>query len=1117
MKLLRRLNYWIHQRQREAELAEEIEFHRAQSAGPIGNTTLAREDARAVWIWPWLESVIQDLRYAVRNMRRQPGFTAVVVLTLGIAIGLNTSFFSVFDAVMLRPWPVKDSRQVVQVLSQEKKSASPQGFSLAEYRFFVENARSLREIVAMGGRPVRLGFEGFGKRSWEIAVSGNYFQALGVAMQLGLGFIPEEDDLDSPKNVAVLSFPLWRDHFGSDPEISGKQIQLDEVAFTIVGVAGEEFTGTLGGSEDLWIPASALQSLRLQGDTHAFVRQPQACCWSLAGRIARGSSRDQVRAELSVLSTQFHAEHKLDPVAVRLADPTILAAHPKRNNFVPVFGLMLAALALVLLLACANVSNLLLAQAAARRREISVRRSLGAGRARVVRQLLTEGFVLAAVSAALGVALAWKLPDYVFAVVGEGPNVRLIPDSGVILYAALLAGVTCVAFALAPALHGTQPDSRHTRMRLRNTLLGIQFAICVVLLIGAGLLVSGIQHAREQNPGFRIHDVSVVSFEVPADAYDSRRALQFFNELSKDLSGPEFAPTAITVREPLSRSQSYSMFRLPGETPDQEHMANSQQVSPGYFDMLGIPLVAGQNFQSGEEDRNVVLINESFARLYLDGSNPVGKSIVQRTTTATIVGVVRDANLSSVEGPMPTLFTPIAGDQIPKVLVRTGTAAQALATIAKRIEPKARVQITSLSDNLDEQLSGSQTMAAIAGALGVFALALASIGVAGVFAYRIFSYYGYLWFTSAGPSHGKSRVEKLLSMLCFNASAPITVPSPATLFRDTQVNAGTLILDEVENVDPESKAEILAILNAGFEQGREVTRSTPAGDNWKAAHFQVYCPKVLAGISNLPRTLHTRVFQVEMPRRKPTEPIALLEPDRLQDDVCKLRDDQAIFAFRNAAAIAAAYARRDSFFPDGAIEDLLRDILAPLYAIASVIEGELGDINVSRELAQFAALQSKKRMDDSHSDIYTVLVHCLYEWAEQQWKDGKAVIQTVEASSLFNSAGLGLDLRQVKQYLAKLGGVNKPVWWGGRTIRGYVFEQIDLQDLSTLSASWSCIGMSCIRPLGALGGLSIKGLMCSSRHQICKYLTANKFASEVHSVRVLTLLTVQSSPLGELE
>jgi predicted permease len=746
MKFLRRIDYWLHRRERDAELAEEMEFHRSASGAPaevgaqFGNATLAREDARAVWIWPWLESIVQDLRYALRNLRQQPGFALIALLTLGIAIGLNTSLFTVFDAVAFRLWPVKDPAHLVKILAQGQRVRNPRGFPVAEYRYFAEHAKSLSAIVAMNGSRVRLGFEDFGKASSVTFVSGNYFQGLGVSMERGRGFMPDEDVLDAPENVAVLSYTLWRDHFFSDPAMVGKEIHADGVALTVVGVASEEFTGTMGGREDLWIPLPAMQSFRLQGDTRAFLRNPDDCCSSVAGRLAPGYSRDQAQAELAVLSRQFHEQYKLDQVTILLADPSILAAHSKRRTFMPVFGLMFAGLALVLLLACANVSNLLLARAAARRREIEVRRALGAGRARIIRQLLTEGFVLAMAAAALGIALAWRLPAYVFALTDDPLSVRLTPDATVILYATALATITCIAFALAPALHGTRPSREPSRLPLRSILLALQVAMSVVLLTGAGLMVSGVEHARDRDPGFRIRDVSVVSFEVPVSSYDSKRTVEFFTQLSGELEGlPEMRPVGITAREPLANSHWNTVFRLPGEPAETQHDIEYQQVSPGYFDVLGVPFVAGRNFQPSDQARAVVVINESMARRYFDGVNAVGKSIVLGAGTSVIVGVARDANLTYVEGAGPLLFTPFKGDQIPKLLVRSSVpgSTDIVAGMTKRIDARARAQTSPLTDNLNRQLAGSRAMAGIAGMLGMFALILAVIGMSGVFAYVV--------------------------------------------------------------------------------------------------------------------------------------------------------------------------------------------------------------------------------------------------------------------------------------------------------------------------------------------------------------------------------------------
>jgi predicted permease len=744
MKLFRRIDYWMNRRKRDAELAEELDFHRSQiDPAELGNTARAREDARAIWIWPWLESVGQDLRYAIRNLRRQPGFALLALLTLGVAIGLNTSLFTVFDVVVLRLWPVNDPTRVVKIFAQEPRFKRPRGFSLAEYRYFSEHTRSFAGVIAMNEAPVRLGFEGFGKSSFGVFVSENYFSLLGVQMERGRGFLPEEDRLAAPENVAVLSYALWRDHFGSDSLIVGKQIEIDQVPFTVIGVTSEDFKGSsYEGEENLWMPLAAMQSLRPnEPGTREFLRSPRNCCSPMIGRLAPGSSRSQAQAELAVLSRQFHEENKLDPSSVILTDATVLAGAGKRKSFMEVFALMFAAFTLVLLLACTNVSNLLTARAAARQREIEVRRALGAGRGRIVRQLLTEGFVLALGASALGLALAWKLPALVVARVGGPPDLSLTPDASVIAYAVALAAISCIAFALAPALHGTRPQTVRPRLPLRSVLLAAQVAMSVVLLIGAGLMIGGVEHARTQNPGYRISDVAVISVELPASVYDGKRVTAFSASLLSGIDGAGATRNfGVAVREPLSNSHWNTMFRRSGEAAANQHDIEYQEISAGYFDVLGIPIVAGRNFQPGDAAREVIIVNETMARSYFEGEDPVGKSIITSgKDTREIVGVARDAYLTGLERLVPLYFQPFTGNEAPRLLVRANFpgAQDIVSGIVRRLEGRARVQSTPLTDNLDRQLAGSRTMAAISGMLGIFALILAVVGISGVFAYVV--------------------------------------------------------------------------------------------------------------------------------------------------------------------------------------------------------------------------------------------------------------------------------------------------------------------------------------------------------------------------------------------
>jgi predicted permease len=735
MKLFRRIRFWLRARQNAADLAEEIEFHRSMGGGPanttMGNTTLAREDARAVWIWPWLESVMQDFRYALRNLRSHPGFALVAIAALGTTIGLTISLFSVFNAVALRPWPVDDPSHVFNILALNDRR-QPSGFSLAEFRYLAANSKTFTGMIAQrDNQNVDLA-DSKAACSW---VSASYFRVLGVGMRAGRGFLPEEDDPEAPQAVVVVSDAFWSARLGSDPRAVGRTIRVEETPFTVVGIAASDFTGTTPGPVDLYVPMAAASILQPSAAwMKAFLTSPDHCCSRVAGRMARGLSKQQGEAELGVLHNQFQNQMHQESRGVRL-EGTAFIATGKKDKIVPIFAMMFLGVTLVLLLACANVGNLLLARAAARRREISVRLSLGASRTRLIRQLLTESLVLAILASGLGLASAYWLPPLVFRyAVSDVLSFRLTPDTTVYFFALGVSFVVCLMFGLAPALAGTRTGN--TRHRLRGVLLAAQVALSVMLLAGASLLVRGIQKARMQDPGFQISGVSIASFELPASSYDAARTRSFFEQLTRELQGNSDNRIGLARLAPLGRATNWNSFRMPGETDKQRKMVVAHDANAGYFDVLGIPILAGRNFAASDADRKVILVNETFAQRFFNG-DALGKSVVMNGPTE-IVGIVKDAYTRGLDEIDATIYSPITGNAIPLALFRSAPeSADRLKAVLQQLEPRARMSVTPLSDNLDQWLRASQAGASIAAALGMFALVLATIGMFGVFAFWV--------------------------------------------------------------------------------------------------------------------------------------------------------------------------------------------------------------------------------------------------------------------------------------------------------------------------------------------------------------------------------------------
>jgi putative ABC transport system permease protein len=723
-----------------------------------------------MWTFPSFDSIWQDVRYAARTLRRQPGFTAVAVLILSAVTGLNTSLFTVFTAVTFHPpTGISDPSRVVS-LYPNVPNAEPPIFSVAEYRFLAEHATSLDIAAVADAGTLRLGLDGASGTTAGLLVSGNFFSALGIATERGRALLAADDRPNAPQAIAVIGSALWEGRYGGDPAIIGRTVLVNNVPVTIVGIAARDFVGlepAVRGRPGLFLPIATFELLRPELSSSLGAA-------TVVGRLAPHATRGQVSAEVDVLLRRFHAEAGTEARSV-IVTGTAFLSHPGRSVILVMLGLISAALMLVWLLACANVGNLQLARAAARAHEIGIRLALGASRGRIVRQLLVEGFVLAVVAGALGVAVAYALPPLLLWSVGDrsaldAVNVSLAPDGAVLAYAVLLAAASSVAFGLAPALHVTRSDvgnalrDREALPRsgfpLRGVLLGVQVAVSVVVLVGAGLLVRRVQREASFDPGFPVEDVSVMTFRPEGEGYvNAARANAFVGALTDTLRQMQIGAFGFATSPPFGFGGTPTVFRLPGETAVQARPITYVNVSPGYLDVLRVPIIAGRDFERADAARPVALINESMARRYWPNDNPIGKTFfVGQSEAREIVGVVRNIS-SGLEEVYPAFYRPLGastsgggvemragrrvvttdGGPIPQLLVRTTGAgvSEAIAAAVARLDPRVRVETRPLSASLEERRKGNRLGPILAGLLGVFALALATVGMFGVFSYAV--------------------------------------------------------------------------------------------------------------------------------------------------------------------------------------------------------------------------------------------------------------------------------------------------------------------------------------------------------------------------------------------
>lgn len=731
----------------------------------LGNLTQAQErffESRRAF---WLERIWGHLRYATRGLLAHPAFTLTAVLTLAFGIGLNTALFTVVYSFLFRPLPVRESERVVNVHRELRGTYSldvdgrASMLSYPGYLRLREASATVENLAVYRGQDLTmLSGEGSTHVSGAIA-SCNYFAALYVRMAHGRAFAPDECAHAGESAVAVLSHALWQRQFGGDSSVVRRAVVLNRVPFTVIGVAEPGFTGTEFEGADVWIPLTMFPSLSAQKTD----RLTSDMSWLAAvGRLRSGASITAAREELGAIARREDVEFPGRTTVLSVVPGAMLNFPEALSEGALVLGCVFGAALLVLIMACANVMNLLLARAATRRREIGIRLSLGATRRELIGQLMVESVVLALVGGAAGVVMAyWIPPLLVVAIPQNNLHFDLSPNLPVLAYALLFSLGTALLFGLLPALQATDLQltsamrnettrgaRRTSATRMRGVAVCVQVATSVVLLVVAGLFVRATQRALGSNPGFETNGVVTLGLNLEQSGYDSTRARLFLDELRQRLAATPGVSSVAFARMLPFRGRMTTSVRTDLSRPSTEYdfQMSFNVVSAGYLATLGIPVVRGRAI--GEQDERAAgpaaaVVSESFARIAWGSADPIGRQF-DAGERFEVVGVARDVQSLSVGAPDGAFVYQAARPGAllgMTVVVRTPASAATTIAAADRIvralDPTVLVEGETLAERLARQLRPVQVGTMFATALGVLALLLALVGVYGVVNYGV--------------------------------------------------------------------------------------------------------------------------------------------------------------------------------------------------------------------------------------------------------------------------------------------------------------------------------------------------------------------------------------------
>ena len=737
---------------------------RRQALVRFGGPQQVKETLREARGLPLLETLFQDFRFALRMLRRSPGFALVAIFCLTLGIGTNAAVFSWMEGLLFRPYPAVAHQERLVALTG---TAAQDDLSWPDFLDLQRNCKLFETFFVSKIMGTTLSI---GERAQVVTgsvVSSNYFPALGVHPILGRAFEPTEDVGRSAHPVTVISYQLWKERFGGDPQIIGKTQRMNGVLHTIIGVAPEGFYGTfVGWAMKFWVPASMEDTFEAGG----YKLEDRGERWIEGyGRLKPGVTLEQAQQEVSAVAKRLDADY---PATNRGRGVKLWALWQTPFNnagtLLPTLGIMLVVVVFVLLIACANVGNLLLVRSFARRHEITVRVAVGAGRRRLLQQLLIEGLVLSALAATGGLLIAhWSSHLLVLLLPVRNGNAMHLPgemDWRVMALSAAVCLASTLLFALLPAIEASNVDLAitlrsemagvvHGRSKswVRSGLVLVQVSLCFILLAGAGLLLQSLERVRSDSPGFSTQGTLVTAVNLSASGYDVQRAKSFQDDLIDRVQGlPGVESAALARVTPLGYGTfSSAPIAVDGYQPptDERLSVDYNQVGPGYFATIGIPLVSGREFTRADNETAapVAIVNETMAARYWAGKNPIGDRLQVKDKWLEIVGVAKTSRYYSMrEMPKPFFYVPLrqkfsvgAALNI-RTKLRPETMAAALSRELKAMDANlALYEVISLQEQLDRSTSAQKVAVTLTGVLAGLALVLASIGLYGVMSYTV--------------------------------------------------------------------------------------------------------------------------------------------------------------------------------------------------------------------------------------------------------------------------------------------------------------------------------------------------------------------------------------------